>query len=64
MSSGPATKPVAAVEQKDCFYLLVLADILGGGAPTSIQNETTSLPSSDLDLLSDVFSAPPVELNL
>lgn len=59
MGSGAATKPVA-VKQKGGGDLLDLADIFGGGAPTSVPNGTTSLPSSDLDLLSDIFSAPPV----
>ena len=63
MGSGPATKPVAAVKQKGGGDLLDLADIFGGDAPSSVQNGTTSLPSSDLDLLSDIFSAPPVAVS-
>ena len=62
--AGAAAKPTSAATQKGGGDLLDLADIFGGGAPAAApaatQNGTSSAPSSDLDLLSDIFSAPPI----
>lgn len=69
MIGGLDTKPAAPAEKKN-DDLLDLEDIFGGGAPAAPQPAASSndaltngsapapAPASDMDLLSDIFSAP------
>lgn len=67
MIGGLDTKPAAPAQKKN-DDLLDLEDIFGGGAPAAPQpaassndaltDGSTPAPASDMDLLSDIFSAP------
>jgi AP-1 complex subunit gamma-1 len=62
--NGATTKPSIIPDQKISGDLLDLADIFGSGesAPVPTQSGAAIVPSNDLDLLSDIFSAPPVSV--